>query len=52
MYFSGDAPEDARRFLTEAGFQIEDSRDETIIEDGRPARFLWVVAWTPEGPRA
>lgn len=44
MYFSGYAPEDARRFLTEAGLQTEVFREETILEDGRPTRFRWVVA--------
>ena len=44
MYFSGEAPEDTRRFLAEAGLRVEAFQEETILEDGRPATFRWVVA--------
>jgi SAM-dependent methyltransferase len=44
MYFSGEDPADVRRFLHEAGLQVEALRGETILEDGRPTVFRWVVA--------
>lgn len=49
MYFSGAAPEDTRRYLAAAGLQIETFQNETILEDGRPVTFLWVVACKAEG---
>jgi len=44
MYFSGYAAEDSRRFVIDAELEIETFRYETILEQGRPTRFLWVVA--------
>jgi SAM-dependent methyltransferase len=44
MYFSGYAPADSRRFVIDAGLEIETFRYERILEQGRPTRFLWVVA--------
>ena len=44
MYFSGYAAEDSREFLVVAGLEIETFQYETILEQGRPTRFLWVVA--------
>jgi SAM-dependent methyltransferase len=49
MYFSGYAAEDSRRFLIEAGLEIETFLYESILEQGRPTRFLWVVARKPHG---
>ena len=49
MYFSGYAAEDSRRFLVDAGLEIETFQYETILEKGRPTRFLWVVARKPRG---
>jgi hypothetical protein len=52
MYFSGEAPEDVQRFLAEAGLRVEAFREETILEDGRPATFRWVVAHRAAEPSA
>jgi hypothetical protein len=52
MYFSGYTPGETRGFLDAAGLQAEIVREETIAEDGRPARFLWVVARRPEAAAA
>jgi len=46
MYFSGYAPEDSRRFLNNAGLEIETFQYETILEQGRPT-LLWFVAHKP-----
>ena len=43
MYFSGEAPADVRRALA-AGLRVEHFQDETILEEGRPTVFRWVVA--------
>jgi len=47
MYFSGYRVEDNRSFVERAGLQIESARIETILEDGQPVQFLWVVAKKP-----
>jgi SAM-dependent methyltransferase len=48
MYFSGYAPQDTRQFLAAAGLRIERLEQETIVKDGRPTRFLWIVAHKEE----
>ena len=44
MYFSSESPEDTQRSLVAAGLRVEDFREETILEEGRPVVFRWVVA--------
>ena len=44
MYFSGYSLEENRSLIEQAGLQIVDLRTETILENGRPVRFLWAVA--------
>jgi hypothetical protein len=44
MYFSGYSVDDNRRFVEEAGFHVRTAIVETIVEEGRPVEFLWVVA--------
>ena len=44
MYFSGYPPAQTERFLAEAGFALVSGRVETIVEEGRPARFYWIAA--------
>jgi SAM-dependent methyltransferase len=51
MYFSGYCADEGRRLVERAGLEIFSSRAETILEDGTPATFLWVVARKPEGLR-
>ena len=47
MYFSGYGVEDNRHFVENAGLEIESALIETIVEDGEPVRFLWIVARRP-----
>lgn len=47
MYFSGYGPAENKRFVEAAGLEIESARPETILENGRPTRFYWVVARKP-----
>jgi SAM-dependent methyltransferase len=44
--FSGDAGTDVVR---SSGLEIVSSRDDTVLEDGRPITFHWVVARKPIG---
>lgn len=47
MYFSGYTPADSRRFIDNAGLSIISLQPESILENGRPTEFLWVVARKP-----
>jgi SAM-dependent methyltransferase len=47
MYFSGYSTEENLRFLAEAGLRVASAQVETILENDRPASFLWVVATRP-----
>ena len=47
MYFSGYATEENQRFVEHAGLHIQSARDGTILENGRPTTFLWIVARKP-----
>jgi hypothetical protein len=47
MYFSGYAIEENRRFVEDAGLNVESAQREVILEDGRPVGFLWIVATKP-----
>jgi predicted TPR repeat methyltransferase len=44
MYFSGYSVKDNTRFVEEAGFEVRSASVATILEDGRPVAFLWIVA--------
>jgi cyclopropane fatty-acyl-phospholipid synthase-like methyltransferase len=47
MYFSGYAPAENRRFVEEAGLEILSAKEETILENGQPTVFHWIVARKP-----
>jgi SAM-dependent methyltransferase len=51
MYFSGYAPADNRRFVERAGLRVLSAQDETILEEGRPTTFHWIVARKPDRGR-
>jgi SAM-dependent methyltransferase len=48
MYFSGYRTAVNQRFVEQAGLEITRAQAETIVEDGRPVQFLWVVARKPQ----
>jgi cyclopropane fatty-acyl-phospholipid synthase-like methyltransferase len=47
MYFSGYRAAVNQQFVEQAGLEITTAQAETIVEDGHPVHFLWVVARKP-----
>lgn len=47
MYFSHFDSATNQRLVEAAGLRIERAREETILEEGKPTTFLWVVAEKP-----
>ena len=47
MYFSGYTPDDTRRFVEDAGLSVVSLQPEPIVENGRPTKFLWLIARKP-----
>jgi SAM-dependent methyltransferase len=49
MYFSGYCADEGQRLVERARLEIVSACAETILEDGTPATFVWVVAQKSEG---
>jgi cyclopropane fatty-acyl-phospholipid synthase-like methyltransferase len=48
MYFSGYPPEESQRVVAQAGLELLSAQDGTIVENGHPTTFLWVLARKPD----
>lgn len=52
MFYSGFSGDAGTELIRASGLEVVSGLDETVLEDGRPATFRWVVARKPWTPRA